>query len=164
VRSLPDETQQLLLAAAAESVGDAALVRRAADRLGIGVEAATPAVEAGLWEFGGRIRFRHPLVRSAVYRAASADQRRTAHAGHAVLAEVTEAPDRRTWHRAMAAAGPDEELAAELERSAGRAQERGGYAQAAAFLHQASRMTPDPAIRAKRELGTARVECLAGDL
>jgi len=124
--ALPEATRRLLQLAAADPSGDRSLVWRAARRLGIGVQAGTPAVEAGLAEFGGRVRFRHPLARSAAYRSASFADRQHL---HAALAEVTDPqadPDRRAWHLAQAAAGPDEEVAAELERSAGRAQARGG--------------------------------------
>src|SRR6516225_53564 len=130
--ALPADTQRLLLVAAAEPAGDPVLVWRAAGELGIGMDAAAAAEAAGLVAIGQRVTFRHPLVRSAVYRAAAPPERRTA---HQALAEVTDPradPDRRAWHRAQAAAGPDEEVAAELERSAGRAQARGGLAAAAA--------------------------------
>ena len=160
-RSLPDDTQRLLLVAAADSVGGTDTVRRAAVRLGIELDAARPAADAGLWEFGATVRFRHPLVRSAVYRAADDVDRREV---HSALAEVTEDAARRAWHRAQAASAPDENLAAELERSAGDAQRRGGYAQAVAFLQQASRMTPDAARRAQRDLEAARAARLAGDI
>ena len=131
---LPSATRRLLLVAAAEPVGDPVLVWRAAERLGVGVEAAEPAAAAGLVEFGGRVRFRHPLVRSAVYRSASAEAR---HQAHGALAEATDPdlePDRRAWHRAHATAALDEDVAAELERSAGRAQARGGLAAAAMLM------------------------------
>ena len=124
--SLPAASQRLLLLAAAEPLGDAVIIRRAAAALAIPLDLARPAAVDELCEFGARVRFRHPLVRSAVYRAASVEDRRTVH--HA-LAEVTDGsvdPDRRAWHRARAAAGFDEDVAAELERSADRAQARGG--------------------------------------
>ena len=159
---LPAQTQRLLLVAAAEPVGDPALVWRAAERLGIGVDAAAPAETSGLCEFGARVRFRHPLVRSAVYRAASSEDRR---AVHRALAEVTDPgvdPDRRAWHRAHATPGPDEEVAEELERSAGQAQARGGLAAAAAFLEQAAGLTPAPARRAPRALAAAQAKHRAG--
>jgi DNA-binding CsgD family transcriptional regulator len=162
LESLPPDTRQLLLVAAAEPLGDPVLLWRAIERLGIGMNAAAPAVAAGLIEFGARVRFRHPLVRSAVYRGASAEQARTA---HRVLAEATDPvadPDRRAWHRAHAAEGPDEEVAAELERSAGRAQARGGMAAAAAFLRRSVELTPEAARRAERALAAARAQHLAG--
>jgi hypothetical protein len=145
-------------------VGDPVLVWRAAERLGIGTDATTPAAEAGLLEFGARVRFRHPLVRSAAYRSASLQQRQDL---HRALAEVTDPktdPDRRAWHRAQATPGPDEDVAAELERSAGRAQARGGLAAAAAFLERASMLTPGPARRARRLLAAARAKRAAGAL
>ena len=148
--------------AAADPSGDRALVGRAAGRLGIPVQAADPAAEAGLVEFGGRVRFRHPLARSAAYRSASFSDRQQL---HAALAEVTDPiadPDRRAWHRAQAAAGPDEEVAAELERSAGRAQARGGLAAAAAFLERAVALTADPARHAERALAAAQASLQAG--
>ncbi len=143
-------------------VGDPVLVWRAAARLGIGAEAAAPAVEAGLAEFGTRVRFRHPLVRSVIYGSALPQERQ---AVHAALAEVTDPqldPDRRAWHRAHAAAGPDEAVAAELERSAGRAQARGGLAAAAAFLERATMLTLDPKERAERALAAASANLPAG--
>jgi DNA-binding CsgD family transcriptional regulator len=162
--TLPAETRRLLQLAAAEPVGEPLLVWRAAERLGIPTEAATPAVEAGLIEFGTRVRFRHPLVRSAAYRSAAVQER---HDAHRALAEVTDAhidPDRRAWHRAHAAPGPDEDVAEELERSAGRAQARGGAAAAAAFLERAAMLTPEPARRAQRLLAAARAKRDAGAL
>jgi hypothetical protein len=159
---LPPPTRRLLLLGAADPSGDTALVWRAAARLGIGAEAAAPAAEAGLAEFGPRLRFRHPLVRSAAYRSAPAPDRQEA---HRALAEATDPqldPDRRAWHRAQAAAGPDEGVAAELERSASRAQARGGLAAAAAFLNQAATLTLDPARRAGRALAAAEATIQAG--
>jgi DNA-binding CsgD family transcriptional regulator len=160
--ALPDQTRRLLLVAAADPSGDRALVRRAARRLGIPVQAAEPAVETGLVEFGAPVRFRHPLARSATYRSASVTDRQQV---HAALAEVTDPqadPDRRAWHGAQAAAGPDEEVAAELERSAGRAQARGGMAAAAAFLERSVLLTADPARYAERILAAAQVNMQAG--
>jgi DNA-binding CsgD family transcriptional regulator len=159
---LPAATRRLLLIAAAEPVGEPVLLWHAAEQLGVGVEAAGPAADAGLCEFGARVRFRHPLVRSAVYRAASPEEQRSA---HRALAEATDSeldPDRRAWHRAQAAPGPDEEVAAELERSAGRAEARGGLAAAAAFLEQAARLTPGAARRTERALAAAQAKHQAG--
>ena len=151
-----------MLLAAADPSGDRALVWRAAGRLGLPVQAETPAVEAGLVEFGAWVRFRHPLARSAAYQSASIQARQEM---HAALAEVTDPiadPDRRAWHRAQAAPGPDEEVAAELERSAGRAQARGGLAAAAAFLERSVSLTADPARRAERSLAAAQAYLQAG--
>ena len=162
LEALPPESLQLVQLAAADPAGDRALVGRAAGRLGIPVQAADPAAEAGLVEFSGRVRFRHPLARSAAYRSASVSDRQQL---HAALAEVTDPiadPDRRAWHRAQAAAGPDEQVAAELERSAGRAQARGGLAAAAAFLERAVALTADPARHAERALAAAQASLQAG--
>ena len=158
VESLPARTQQLLLAAAAEPVGDVRLLLRAAEGLRIGRDAVAPAEEAGLVELGAHVRFRHPLVRSAIYRAASPRDRKDV---HRALAEATDPdvdPDRRAWHRAHAAAGLDETVAAELERSAGRAEARGGVAAAAAFLERSAELTPDPARRGARALAAAQAK------
>ena len=160
--AMPAETRRLLQLAAADPSGDRALVWRAARRLGISVQAGTAAAEAGLAEFSGQVRFRHPLARSAVYRSASLSDRQQM---HAALAEVTDPqadPDRRAWHRAQAAGGPDEEVAAELERSAGRAQARGGLAAAAAFLERSVLLTADPARHAERTLAAAQASMQAG--
>ena len=162
VRSMPGQTQQFLLLAAAEPVGDSALLMRAAERVGLGVEAAAPAEAVGLIELAAQVRFQHPLVRSAIYRAAPLADRQ---AVHRALAEATDAqadPDRRAWHRAQAALGADEDLAAELERSAERAQARGGLAAAAAFLERAAALTPDRAQRAQRAMAAAQAKYLAG--
>jgi DNA-binding CsgD family transcriptional regulator len=160
--ALPADTRLLLLVAAAEPVGDPALVRRAAERLGVAASAAAAAEADGLLEIGARVRFRHPLVRSAVYRSAALPDRRAA---HLALAEVTDRdldPDRRAWHLAAAAAGPDEQVAAELERSAGRARARGGVAAAAAFLQRAVALTAEPGPRAGRALAAAYASLQAG--
>jgi DNA-binding CsgD family transcriptional regulator len=162
VGALPARTRNLLLVAAADPTGDPAVVWRAAGELGIGADAAAPAVDADLAEFGTRVRFRHPLARSAAYRSASAGDRREA---HRVLAGVTDPaadPDRRAWHRARAVAGPDEEVAAELEDSAGRARARGGLAAAAAFLQRSATLTLDPSRRTGRALAAAQAELQAG--
>jgi DNA-binding CsgD family transcriptional regulator len=162
LEALPEATRRLLLVAAAEPYGDLSLVWRAAERLDINARAAAPALDAGLVEFGARVRFRHPLLRSVAYRAAKVADRQ---AVHATLAEVTDPaaePDRRAWHRAKAAAGPDEEVAAELERSAGRAQARGGLAAAAAFLERSVQLTVNPGRRAERILAAARASLRAG--
>ena len=159
---LPGETRQLLLLAAAEPVGDVTLLRRAAELLGIGADEAAPAEAAGLIDIGARVRFRHPLVRSAAYRAASVPDRRDV---HRALAEATDPqldPDRRAWHRAHAAARLDETVADELERSAGRARNRGGIAAAAAFLERAAELTPDPADRGRRALAAAQAKFESG--
>ena len=162
VEVLPAATQRLMLVAAAEPAGDPVLVWRAAERLGIGAEAAWPAADAGLLTIGERVMFRHPLVRSAVYRAASPADRRAVHQALADATDPQADPDRRAWHRAQATSGPDEDVACELERSAGRAQARGGLAAAAAFLERSAALTLDPARRAERALAAARATYQAG--
>ncbi|MDA0164445.1 helix-turn-helix transcriptional regulator [Solirubrobacter ginsenosidimutans] len=159
---LPTDSQRLLLVAAAEPVGEPVLVWNAARELGIGLEAAAPASAAGLCDFGARVRFRHPLVRSAVYRGASPGDRRSVHRALAAATDPVTDPDRRAWHRAHAAAGPDEDVAGALERSAAGAQARGGLAAAAAFLRAAAGLTPDPARRAARALAAAQAQYRAG--
>jgi DNA-binding CsgD family transcriptional regulator len=159
---LPAQARQLLIMAAAEPAGDVTLLLRAAERIGIGPDAAAAVELAGLIDIGTRVRFRHPLVRSAAYRLASVQDRRDV---HRALAEVTDPeldPDRRAWHRAHAAAGPDEATAAELEQSAGRAQARGGLAAAAAFLERAAALTPEPPRRAARALAAAQAAHQSG--
>ncbi len=161
---LPADTRRLLLLAAADPVGEPLLVWRAAGRLGISPEAAGAAVDAGLFEIRAQVRFRHPAVRSAAYRSASAEERQ---AVHAALAEATDAqldPDRRAWHHAQATSAPDERVAEELERSAGRALARGGTAAAAAFLENAATLTPEATPRARRLLAAARAKYDAGAL
>jgi DNA-binding CsgD family transcriptional regulator len=162
LEALPAAAERLLLVAAAEPAGDPALMWRAAGQLGIGPEAAADADEAGLLAIRDQVIFRHHLVRSAVYRAASPQERR---AVHRALADVTDPeadPDRRAWHRAQATLGPDEEVAAELEASAGRARARGGLAAAGAFLDRAAALTLDPARRARRALAAAQAKYQAG--
>jgi DNA-binding CsgD family transcriptional regulator len=162
--TLPYDTRRLLVAAAAEPLGDATLLWRAAAVLGLGANSAHAAEAAGLIKFGAQVRFRHPLVRAAAYRSASADERQEV---HRALAEVTDGdvdPDRRAWHRAQAALLPDEAIAAELEQSAARAQYRGGLLAAAALLERAASLTPDPARRAERQLAAAWRKCDGGAL
>ena len=164
LEGLAADTRRLLLVAAADPVGDVTLLWDAAARLGIGMDAADAAEAAGLVEVGSRVRFRHPLVRSAVYRSASAKERRQV---HGALADATDAvldPDRRAWHRAHAAAGSDEAVAAELEGSAARARARGGAAASAAFLERAAALTPEPGRRAQRGLAAAVAKRDAGAL
>jgi DNA-binding CsgD family transcriptional regulator len=162
IESLPVATQKLLLAAAAEPVGDVSLLRRVTDRLAIGPEAAAAAEEAGLIELDARVRFIHPLARSAAYRVASPRDRQEV---HRALAESTDPeidPDRRAWHRAHAAVDPDEAVSGDLERSANRARARGGVGAAAAFLKRAAELTPDPGRRAERALAAADATLEAG--
>ena len=160
--ALPEQTRRLLLAGGGRSdrrPGAGVAGRRAAGHPGPG---GGPAAEAGLAEFGARVRFRHPLVRSAAYRSASLPERQEMHAALAEATDPAADPDRRAWHRAAAAAGPDEEVAAELERSAGPGQARGGLAAAAAFLERSVALTPDPARRAERTLAAAQANLQAG--
>jgi len=158
---LAPSTRLLLLVAAAEPVGDPVLVWRAAAELGIGPDAAV-AAEADLIEFGAQVRFGHPLVRAAVKGAAAPEER---HRVHRALAQATDAevdPDRRAWHLAHSTAGLDENVAAELERSADRARARGGLAAGAKFHERAVELTPDPKRRAQRALLAAKGKQQAG--
>jgi DNA-binding CsgD family transcriptional regulator len=161
-QQLPAETQRLLLVVAAEPTGEPALLWQAAGTLGIPAEAAGPAQAEGLLDLGAQVAFRNSLLRSAIYRAAAADERRSAHLALAAATDAEIDPDRRAWHRAHATLAPDEDVAHELERSAGRAQARGGLAAAAAFLERAAALTPDPGRRARRALYAARAKHLAG--
>ena len=160
--ALPRPTRLFLLAAALEPTGDLSLLQRAIRHLDVDFAAAAPAVQAGLVELGVRVRFRHPLARSAVARAAEVADLQTV---HLALAEATDPnldPDRRAWHRAHAAAGPDEAVAIDLESSADRARARGGLAAQAAFLERAIELTNDPARRPARILAAARARHQAG--
>ncbi|MET0899403.1 MAG: AAA family ATPase [Mycobacterium sp.] len=161
ITKLPAETQRVLAVAAAEPVGDAMLLLRAAGLLGLTPDSVEPATAAGLIEVDTRVRFRHPLVRSAAYRSAPAGQRRAAHQALADASDVNLDPDRRAWHLAHAAVLPDESVAAELVASADRAQVRGGTAAAAAFLARAAELTPDPAVRGARAVAAAEAKAAA---
>jgi DNA-binding CsgD family transcriptional regulator len=158
VESFPLDARRLLVLAAAEPIGDVTLLWRAAERIGLGLDAAAPAQTAGLIELGARVKFRHPLVRSAAYRSAAVPERQQAHRALADATDPDVDPDRRAWHRAHAAAGPDETVADELIHAAARAQARGGVAAAAAFLARAAELTPDPALRAARALEAAQAK------
>ena len=160
--SLPTETRLFLLVAAAEPTGDVALLWRAAAQLGIAPEAAAPAEATGLLEIDTRVRFRHPLVRSAVYQDATLPDRCRVHGALAAATDPQVDPDRRAWHSAHAVLGTDEEVAAALERSAGRARARGGIAAAAAFLQRSTELTPEPADRTRRALEAAQAKHEAG--
>ncbi len=160
---LPAEVQRLVLLAAADPVGDPALILRAAQMLGLDPGAINLAVAADLLEFGATVRFRHPLVRSAAYRAATAEDRRAVHEALATVTDPLADPDRRAWHCAHATAGPDEAVAEELINSASRAMRRGGVAAAAAFWERAVALTPDPGQRASRALTAAEAKYAAGD-
>ena len=162
LEALPAATQRLLLVAAAELTGEPTLLWRAAERLGITVAAAAAAQEEGLLTIGERVAFRHPLVRSALYWGAPPAERRAVHRALADAIDPLADPDRRAWHRAQATLGPDEEVAAELEDSAGRAQARGGWAAAASFLERSAALTLDPARRAARALAAAQAKYEAG--
>ncbi|HEV2982105.1 MAG TPA: AAA family ATPase, partial [Solirubrobacteraceae bacterium] len=162
LEAMPSDTRRLLLLAAAEPSGDPALVWRAAERLGLAGSVAAPAESAGLIDAGTRLRFRHSLVRSVVYRAASPEERREAHRALADVTDIEVDPDRRAWHLAEATPVADEEVAAELERAAGRARARGGVAAAAAFLERAATLTVEPPRRADRALAAAQTKYEVG--
>ena len=163
IEALPTTTRRLLLIAAAEPVGDPALLWRAAAQMEIDAAAAEPAVEANLVEVGSRVRFRHPLVRSLVYGSALPQERREVHAALGDATDLQRDADRRAWHRANAAPGPDEEVAEELERSAGRARARGGLAAAAAFLERATVLSVGSPRRTERALAAASAKIKAGE-
>lgn len=163
VEELPVETQQILLLAAAEPTGDPTLLSRAANELRVSIGAAAPAEEAGLFELGPRVTFRHPLLRSVIYERAPPDRRRAVHAALAVATDPEVDFDRRAWHRAQATALPDEEVAFELEQSAERARAHGGLAAAAAFLERSTALTPEAHRRAARALAAAELKHDAGE-
>ncbi len=163
IQSLPADIRRLLFAAAADPVGDVTLLRRAAGRLGIDVDAAVSHPDtAELIQLGRRVRFRHPLVRSATYRATPLFDRQEAHRALAESIDADVDPDRRAWHRAQATPGTDEDVALELERSADRARSRGGVAAMAAFLERATALTADPSRRSHRALEAAEANLQAG--
>ncbi|MFF5083538.1 AAA family ATPase [Actinoplanes sp. NPDC000266] len=162
IGELPEKTRQLLVTAAVEPIGDIGLLWRALDRLGLGPEHAEPAEAGQLIELGTRVRFPHPLIRSAAWRSGSVADLRAAHAALAAVTDPGAEPDRRAWHRAHAAAGPDEEIATELEKSAGRALGRGGWSAAAAFLQRAAELTLDPARRGVLLVDAAAAQAGAG--
>jgi DNA-binding CsgD family transcriptional regulator len=162
IAALPIETRRLLILAAADPTGDPGLVWRAAAHIGVDGTAAGPAIEAGIAEIGTRVRFRHPLARAVAYWSASLEDRRAAHGALAHVTDPAVDPDRRVWHLAEASTGPDDELAAQLERSAEQAQGRGGLAAAAAFLERAAVQTLDPEQRAGRALAAASTKFQAG--
>lgn len=162
ITAMPDQTRRLLLLAAAEPTGEPALIWSAAARLSIDADAAVPAVDAGVVEMGARVWFRHPLARSAAYHSMSLQQRQEAHRALADVTDPLSDPDRRAWHRANAAAKPDEDVATELVQSAARARGRGGVAAAAAFLERATVLSLDPALRAERALDAATAKAEAG--
>ena len=162
--ALPDDTRQWALLAAADPVCDTTTITRAAAKLGLAADTPDAAIAAGLMSVGASVRFRHPLMRSAVYRAATTERRRVAHEELASVSDANADADRRAWHRAYAVNGVDEHVAAELIASAGRAEGRGGVAAAAAFLERAVALTPDAADRSSRALMAAHAKYAAGDL
>jgi hypothetical protein len=162
IRQLPTDSQLLVLAAAAEPLGDPVLLHRAAEALGLGLAAANPLMDAGLLNIGGRVEFTHPLVRTVAYQSAAALDRQRVHEALANATNARTDPDRRAWHRAQATPGPSDEVAAELERSAGRAQARGGVGAAAAFWQRAVALTANPMRRAERALAAAQASLEVG--
>jgi DNA-binding CsgD family transcriptional regulator len=162
IQALPDQTQRLMLLAAADPTGDAALLWRAAETLDIPPEATGAAVAGELLEVGPRVRFRHPLIRSAAYDGAPPEERRTAHAALAAATDPEGDPEHRVWHLAAAATARDDDIASELERMAGRAEARGGLPAAAAFLERAVTLTADRERRAERALAAAHASLHAG--
>jgi len=161
--ALPSNSRQLLVVAAAEPIGDPALMWRAAAALGIPIDAVEPLEANGLVSVGSRVLFARPLLRSVVYAEAAESERRRAHRALAEAAEQASARDRQAWHRVQASTAPNEEAAAELARYADTARERAGVAASAAFLERAALLTPDSGRRADRSLAAAAVKLAAGD-
>ena len=159
---LPAPTQRLMLLASADAVADATTIWRAATTLGITSDDASPAATEQLLEIRATVRFRHPLVRSAVYRSAPESDRRAVHEALAAATDAVADPDRRAWHRAHATSGPDDDVADDLERCAGRAHARGGFASAAALLERSAALTPDTNRRVERRLTAAQAKLRAG--
>jgi DNA-binding CsgD family transcriptional regulator len=166
VSHLPRGTQTLLLVAAADHTGDPGILVRAAGTLGVGVSDLPPAQDAGLVfvDEEDRLRFRHPLVRAAIHQRAPLPERLAAHRALAAACDPVQDPDHRAWHLAAAATGPDEEVAAALQQTAGRARERSGHAAAAAAYERAARLSTDPAARAERLVLAAESASEAGEI
>jgi DNA-binding CsgD family transcriptional regulator/tetratricopeptide (TPR) repeat protein len=162
LEDLPEDTRRLMCTAAAEPLGDVGLLSRAAEHLGIGMGSFAPAEASDLIELGGTVRFRHPMIRSVAYWSTSLHQRQQAHRALADVTDPDQDPDRLAWHSAHAAVGPDEVVAASLERSADRALAQGGLSAAAAFLKGAAALSPDAADGARRRLSAAQALAHAG--
>jgi DNA-binding CsgD family transcriptional regulator len=162
IRRLPESTQRLMLLAASDAIGDATTLWRAAATLGIGPDALAPAAGDDLFEVGAQVRFHHPLVRSALYYSASEEERRVAHGALAKATDPVTDPDRRAWHLAHATPGPNDDVAEELELSAGRAQSRGGFAAAAALMERSANLTRQSTKRVERRLSAVQFQLRAG--
>ena len=164
VHHLPPQVQEFVLLIAADVSGDRGRVRNAAAAAGIDADAAESAAEAAemIDASGNRVRFRYPLIRAAVYHGAGDADRRRAHHWLGQASDPHHEADRRVWHRAAAAAGPDEHLAADIESAARRARDRGGWPATVALMRHSVALTPDPAMRARREVALARAELVIG--
>jgi ATP/maltotriose-dependent transcriptional regulator MalT len=165
VRELPEETQTLLLVAAADDTGQLSTVLGAAARLDVGAEALDAAEEAGLATLRGTaLELRHPLVRSAVYQGAPLSKRQAAHRALASVLEGDAAADRRAWHRAAASVGPDHAVVEELEQAAVRARRRSGFVAASLAYERAAALTPDESERARLLTAAAETAWFGGRL
>jgi DNA-binding CsgD family transcriptional regulator len=163
VDRLPEESQTLLLVAAADDTGELATVLRAAAQLGAVPEALDNAEQAGLAHVRGtRLELRHPLVRSAVYQAAPLSKRQAAHGAIASALDGEVDADRRAWHRAAASVEPDPSVVEELEQAAQRARRRSGFAAASLAFERAAALTPDEEHRARRLIAAAENAWFAG--